>query len=151
MHRRSLLGNKQVALNNLFQDALSSSFDFFVFPPWVVWCSASIQHDATVLEILGKALPLALGKNCIGSKTDSAVYKLAAFLSELQKEQLNVCGSAYPSKMQRCLRLLSCYYGWCLWKGNVSSISPRVDFFLVAVESWLVPVLLGLPVSGCSF
>lgn len=38
-----------------------------------------------------------------------------------------------------------------LWKGNVSSISPRVDFFLVAVDSWLVPVLLGLPVSGCSF
>jgi len=36
------------------------------------------------LEILGKARPFALGKNYIGSKTDSAVYKLAAFLSELK-------------------------------------------------------------------
>lgn len=73
-------------LNNPFQDAQSSSLYFFVLPPWVAWCSASVPRDATVLEILGKALPFALGKNCVGSKTDSAVYKLAAFLSELQEK-----------------------------------------------------------------
>ena len=59
---------------------------FSVFPPWVAWCSANVLRDAIVLEILGKALPFALGKNCVGSKTDSAVYKLAAFLSELQEK-----------------------------------------------------------------
>lgn len=48
------------------------------------WCGASVQHDATVLEILRKALLFALGKNYVGSKADSAVYKLAAFLSELK-------------------------------------------------------------------
>lgn len=73
-------------LNNPFQDVQSSSLYFFVFPPWVARCSASVLHDATVLEILGKALPFALGKNCVGSKTNSAVYKLAAFLSELQEK-----------------------------------------------------------------
>lgn len=136
-------------LNNPLQDARSSSLYFFVFPPWVAWCSASARCDATVLEILGKALPFALGKNCVGSNTDSAVYKLAAFLSELQEKYFNVCGSAYPSQMQRCLRLLACYYGWCVWRRNVLSISPSVDLFLVVVVSWLIPVVLDLPVSGC--
>lgn len=57
-------------VNNLLQDAASSSLDFCVFPPWVAWCNASVQRDATVLEILGKALPFALGRNCVGSKTE---------------------------------------------------------------------------------
>lgn len=85
-------------LNNPLQDAPSSSLYFCVFPPRVAWCNASARRDATVLEILGKALPFALGRNGVGSKTDSAVYKLAAFLNELQEKQFNVCGSAYPSK-----------------------------------------------------
>lgn len=57
---------------------------------------------------------------------------LAAFLSELQEKQFNVCGSAYPSKMQRCLRLLGCYYGWCLWRRNVLSIPQAWTSF----SSW---------------
>lgn len=55
-------------LNNSCQDAQSGSLYFFTFPPWVARCSASILRDATVLEILGKALPFALGKNCVGRK-----------------------------------------------------------------------------------
>lgn len=73
-------------LNNPFQDAQSSSLYFLPFPPWAVWCGASVAHDTTVLEILGKALPFAPGKNRVGSKTDSAVYKLAAFVTELQEK-----------------------------------------------------------------
>lgn len=57
---------------------------FFSFLPGLH--GAVPAHDTTVLEILGKALPFALGKNCVGSKTDSAVYKLAAFLTELQEK-----------------------------------------------------------------
>lgn len=100
----------------------------FVFPPGLRGAVPACRMTQQPWRFLEKHFRLLQVKIVLAAK----LPLLAAFLSELQEKQFNVCGSAYPSKMQRCLRLLGCYYGWCLWRRNVLSIPQAWTSF----SSW---------------